>query len=308
MSVIANTDHNWYFELSSQPVPYEVNFWTPTPWNPKSLKEGDLFLFLLKAPYRKVCGYGRFSYYANMQVLEAWYRFGKGNGVNSLNELMMRANKYVSKNTSKRIGKEDYQHYIGCIVLKNVYFFDENSLVDLKDLKIDFSKNIVKYKYVEESEYILKTLEERKTTEMSRRFELVNETMAAYELKKQKVRNEQSAFRQQLMEIYRHQCSVTNESTREVLEAAHIQPYINMDSNNIQNGIVLRADLHRLFDHGLFTINEDYSIKTSEILHSNNYRMLENKKIYLPERTDLRPSEEAIAYHKENIFRPSLSI
>jgi putative restriction endonuclease len=45
-----------------------------------------------------------------------------------------------------------------------------------------------------------------------------------------------------------------------VLEAAHIIPYVSADSNLIQNGICLRADIHCLFDKNLIKIGPDYQI------------------------------------------------
>jgi putative restriction endonuclease len=63
---IAPTDLDWFETLREVQYPSTVNFWTPTPWNPRRLGEGDKFYFLLKAPYRKVGGYGHFFYYENM--------------------------------------------------------------------------------------------------------------------------------------------------------------------------------------------------------------------------------------------------
>ena len=39
-----------------------VNFWTPTPWGVKGLRKGDRLYFMLKAPVRKIGGYGIFSF------------------------------------------------------------------------------------------------------------------------------------------------------------------------------------------------------------------------------------------------------
>lgn len=95
MFAIAPTDINWYKFFMNNDVPNEVNFWTPTPWNVRRLVEGEKLLFLLKAPYRKICGYGSFKYYENLPIKEAWERFGSGNGVESLADL-----KELSKNTT----------------------------------------------------------------------------------------------------------------------------------------------------------------------------------------------------------------
>lgn len=94
MIAIAPTDLDWFKFLSEDLSTRVINFWTPTPWNVKQLDEGDKFYFLLKSPVRKIGGYGTFRYYENMSARKAWNKFGRGNGVNSLSELVVKANKY----------------------------------------------------------------------------------------------------------------------------------------------------------------------------------------------------------------------
>jgi hypothetical protein len=60
MIAIAPTHQSWFDQLRSRPHGKVVNFWTPTPWNVRQLKPGDLFYFLLKAPIRKIAGFGQF--------------------------------------------------------------------------------------------------------------------------------------------------------------------------------------------------------------------------------------------------------
>lgn len=149
MFAMAPTDIGWYTFFVNNPVPNEVNFWTPTPWNVRRLKEGDKFIFLLKAPYRKICGYGTFKYYENLSIQDAWSRFGIGNGVESLDELRYRSNTYVKKHSTINISASDNSRVIGCIVLTNVNFFGENDFINSEDIGIEFSPNIVKLKYFE---------------------------------------------------------------------------------------------------------------------------------------------------------------
>lgn len=76
-------------------------------------------------------------------------------------------------------------------------------------------------------------------------------------------RDGQEKFREDILWNYEEKCCITNEETRAVLEAAHIQEYISADSNHPQNGIPLRIDFHRLFDRGLLSISEDYTVMIS---------------------------------------------
>src|SRR5438309_1748593 len=64
------------------------------------------------------------------------------------------------------------------------------------------------------------------------------------------VREGQGTFRVRILDAYGRRCAVTGESSEPVLGAAHIQLYLGPASNHVQNGIALRADIHRLFDGG----------------------------------------------------------
>jgi putative restriction endonuclease len=83
MIALATIDIDWFRQLRSRQPSGPVKFWTPTPWNVRGVKPGGLLYFLLKAPYRKIGGYGQFVSYENMKLSEAWNRFGVDNGVAS---------------------------------------------------------------------------------------------------------------------------------------------------------------------------------------------------------------------------------
>jgi hypothetical protein len=147
MFAIAPTDIGWYKFFTENTVPSEVNFWTPTPWNIKRLSKGDKLLFLLKAPYRKICGYGTFDYYDNLSIMEAWSRFGTGNGVQSTDELRQRSNKYAKKRSVNNLIETDLTREIGCIVLTDVKFFGEEEFLSTDELEVSFPDQVVKLKY-----------------------------------------------------------------------------------------------------------------------------------------------------------------
>jgi hypothetical protein len=50
---------------------------------------------------------------------------------------------------------------------------------------------------------------------------------------------------------------VTGYSLPDVLEAAHIEPYLGTASNHVENGLLLRADIHILFDLNFIAVNPD---------------------------------------------------
>ena len=147
MFAIANTDLDWFGQLRNDG--YEqtpVNFWTPTPWNIKELQQGNRLYFMLKSPIRKIGGYGKFREYKNMSTTEAWNKYGKNNGVESLDELEKRTKFYSSKRSINNLVNE-----IGCILLEDINLFDDNEFTSPESLLgVGFSKQIVKIKYYEE--------------------------------------------------------------------------------------------------------------------------------------------------------------
>ena len=70
-------------------------------------------------------------------------------------------------------------------------------------------------------------------------------------------RQGQGAFRKKLVEVYKGECPITGCRVAWVLQAAHISPYRGPDTNKPDNGLLLRADVHTLFDLGLIAINPD---------------------------------------------------
>jgi putative restriction endonuclease len=112
-------------------------------------------------------------------------------------------------------------------------------------------------------------------------------------------RQGQGQFRSELLTAYDAQCSVSGCTVREVLEAAHIIPYKGAETNNVQNGVLLRADLHTLFDLGLITINaETHCIVISPKLSGTMYAEFEGKKIRLPSSKNNWPSQAALKEHR----------
>ena len=98
---------------------------------------------------------------------------------------------------------------------------------------------------------------------------------------------------------------MTNCDVTAVLEACHIYPYMGPKTNHPQNGIILRSDLHSLYDQGLIYFDENYIIRLSERLKiSEQYKYLDGQKIKnLPKNKLLQPSKEAIKYKlKEVVF------
>lgn len=297
MFAISPTDKNWFDYLKNEGFNSKVNFWTPTPWNIKNLKSGNKLYFMLKSPIRKIGGFGEFVEYKNMSALEAWNIFGYRNGRNSKDEFIQSIQKYIDKNSQKFGGKPiDLKTYeIGCIVLDNCEFWDEKNYIDISNHEVEFAPQVVTIKYFDQYDSI------KKSIEINTNFNIVNEKR----IEKKGITNVrigQSEFKAKILRAYKNKCCISNETTPELLEAAHIQEYRNNYSNHIQNGLLLRVDIHRLYDNRLIYIDNEYKIHISNLVTSENYRQYDGKIINLPNEITEYPSKEALEMRK-NEFR-----
>ena len=94
---------------------------------------------------------------------------------------------------------------------------------------------------------------------------------------------------------------MTEENSIQVLEAAHIVPYNGEATNHVQNGLLLRSDIHTLFDLELLSINpDDYTVVISPNLKSSSYANFAGERIQVPEAEEQRPSKEALKIHRES--------
>ena len=111
-------------------------------------------------------------------------------------------------------------------------------------------------------------------------------------------RRGQAAFREQLLAAYDGQCAMTGYDAQPSLEAAHIIPYADRGLSTPQNGLLLRADVHTLFDVGLVAVEpSDFTVQLSDRLAGTRYQHLEGKTLQLPRSVALRPSAEFLARH-----------
>lgn len=115
------------------------------------------------------------------------------------------------------------------------------------------------------------------------------------ELRSIAIRRGQPGFRNELIEAYNGRCAVTGCPLQPILEAAHILPYRGEKTNHVQNGLLLRADIHALFDLGLLSIDSNnLTIITSPDLQGTDYQNLSGKEILLPTSKAQWPSREAL--------------
>lgn len=113
-------------------------------------------------------------------------------------------------------------------------------------------------------------------------------------------RQGQYQFRQILLQAYKYRCAITGFDADVALEAAHIIPYVETQNNAPSNGLLLRADLHTLFDLNLIAINPDsLQINLAPSLQTTEYRSLQGKQLRIPEEEALQPNKQFLQRHFE---------
>jgi hypothetical protein len=112
------------------------------------------------------------------------------------------------------------------------------------------------------------------------------------------LRQGQGKFRRLVLSAYGERCAVSGCDVAQAVEAAHIFPYLGAETNVVPNGLLLRADLHTLYDLGLIAINPDsMQVVVSPKLRATSYASLANQPVRLPELPEHHPSRLALGRH-----------
>lgn len=109
-----------------------------------------------------------------------------------------------------------------------------------------------------------------------------------------RIRRGQAKFREKLLSAYSRTCAVTGCSVVELLEAAHIQPHAEEPNYSVTNGLLLRADIHTLFDLNLLTVDSRLRIRLAPSLLKSEYKDFEGKPLKEPATVSELPSSFAL--------------
>lgn len=305
------TDYDWFSLHASKPQVEEVNFWRPSSQATfKALQWGELFLFKLHAPRNFIVGGGFFTKFLLLPVSLAWEAFGEGNGARSLDEVRLRIAKYRKQPIA---ANEDPK--IGCILLEEPFFFEQRDWIATP---ADFKgPTQVGKSYQVESGTGAALWREVADRLQAKKVRTVGgpATAAAQEGARFGTpitvtpRLGQGSFRVLVTDAYGHRCAMTGERTLPVLEAAHIRPYAAGGEHSLSNGLLLRSDVHTLFDLGYITIDpDDKRILVSrrireEFENGRDYYALNGAKLAEPLDPLAVPSMESLIYHAQDVFR-----
>ena len=300
---IGMTDDKWYSYLADI-APDELNFWQPNNTNAfRAIAPGDMFLFKLHSPNNFITGGGWLIRHTRIPLSLAWEAFGVKNGVASYEAFCKSIWRYRKTNP-----KEDPDPVIGCILLTTPFFFDRTDWIPIPS---DWSANIVQGKTYHSEigeglkvfEQIMDRLAMRPSTGnvplgVSDRFG------TPYMVEP---RLGQGGFRILVTDAYQRRCAVTGEKTLPVLNASHIKPYAQNGPHDVRNGILLRQDVHTLFDRGYLTVTDRHVIEVSkrikeEFGNGKEYYAYHGKpQAILPEKQANQPADDFLIWHNEHV-------
>ena len=300
---VANTDPDWFDFLASQPGIDEVNFWQPTgSSNFGAIQPGELFLFRLKSPRNAIGGYGVFSHASNLPISLAWEAFGIKNGAPTLADVRQRVGKY-------RDHANQYENYtIGCrIVVQPVFLPPEKWIPQ----PASWGKSIVVGKTYSTDEHQGRALWDA----IAAVDEAIIEQRPGFAEEQRRYgepmliapRLGQGAFRIAVTDAYNRACAVSGGKVLPALDAAHIRAYGRGGTHEVSNGLLLRRDIHCVFDAGYVTIDEDLRFVVSDRVktdfdNGNEYRRLHGTVVTAPRSLKFQPDRAALRWHNETVF------
>ncbi|HUQ49076.1 MAG TPA: HNH endonuclease [Terriglobales bacterium] len=301
---VAITDFDWFTYLAAQ-QPDEVNFWQPSGSNQfRAIGASEPLLFKLHSPRNFIVGGGFLSRFTILPLSLAWAAFGQKNGAKTFDEMRERVWKY--KESPLIPGQEEA---IGCIMLQQPFFFPEEQWIPLPN----WAKSIVRGKTFDTDEQVGASLWAQVEERLATPLVLDESVLVAQEKFGQPQvvlpRLGQGSFRVLVTETYKRQCAISSSHVLPTLDAAHIRPYAHrLGSHSPTNGLLLRNDIHALFDRGYLTVTPDYHVEVSRMIKAefNNgleYYAMHGNKINLPEYDQFNPSRDALKWHNEQVFR-----
>ncbi len=301
--VVAVTDGEWFRYLRTRSDLTEINFWAPSGTNFRALGPGELFLFKLHAPLNFIVGGGVFAHASTMPCSLAWEAFGEANGAASLAEMRERIRRYRRTDSDFREGFQ-----IGCRILTQPFFLDEN---DWLPVPASWSMNIVTFKTfttdMPDGRQLWDSLIDRAMDTPQPGLSAGPQARFGDPVPV-RPRLGQGAFRVLVTDHYHRRCAITRERTLPALEAAHILPYGEGGQHEIKNGILMRRDIHSLFDLGYVTVTPKLVFEVSrrikeEFENGRDYYQMHGMQVEVPLGSELRPDGQLLRWHNEHKYR-----
>ena len=246
-------------------------------------------------------GGGIFTHPTSLPCSIAWETFGELNGAATFEQMRDRIIKY------RRTSRDDRSDFrIGCRILAMPFFFRESDWIPAP---ASWSRNIVRFKTYRTDERDGRELWDAVCDRLSRN-QVEDSWGSAMYGAPQIVRPRlgQGGFRVRIIDTYKRRCAVTAERTLPALEAAHIRPYAQQQSHEISNGLLLRRDIHSLFDKGYVTVTPKLRFEVSHRIRDDyengrDYYRLQGQKVWAPSDLALQPDPQSLEWHNANCYR-----
>lgn len=292
---------------------HEVNFWRPGPRTFRAISEGAPFLFKIRGA-DVVGGFGFFSRYVELSILEAWESFGVANGTPDREGLR----RFIAERRHEPIEGTPWSSKIGCITLWSPIFFEERNVVRrASDWSVQGAQAGGTFSLMEgDGRRVWEECQLRAAGYSARAAAgvrgVADAPMAQGSMYLRESRPGQRIFRASLFAAYGGACAITNEHSVPVLDGAHIRPYAEEGPDRVTNGLLIRTDLHRLFDDGYVTVTPEFHFEVGNTLRDeyDNGRVyyalrdeLHGRRIRLPEHAEDWPDRSALDWHSRERFR-----
>jgi len=310
---VANTDYDWYCFLRDRGPKEEVNFWQPGGKGrfPRLLA-GTPFFFKLKKQRQVIAGFGYYAHHSMLPMWLAWDTFLELNGAPNF-ESMKRRIESLRRSIGAHGRPEDA---IGCTMIVEPVFFREDEWIpgprDWKgqtvqgkgyDLATGEGQRILE-------ECLLRAQERGLAEPVVREREPIADGPAGERYGKPvlvRPRLGQKTFQIAVTDAYGRACAVTCEHSLPALDAAHIRPYGEGGVHSLGNGLLLRSDIHRLFDKFYVTVTPEFRFEVGRRLkldykNGQSYYPLDGKRIQLPSEISERPDPALLEWHNSRFL------
>jgi putative restriction endonuclease len=247
-------------------------------------------------------GGGTYVWSTSFPASITWEAFREKNGAATMADMRARIERY-----RRVVGLPNEDYTVGCIILEDPFFLAEDQWIPVPP---DWQRNIVQGKTYDLESMVGRrlweqVLEQRRLAMARAQLDPNAPMYGDSVLVRQRLG--QGAFRLLVTDAYGRRCAVTREKALPVLQAAHIRPVSHDGRHLVTNGLLLRSDVHTLFDRGYLTITPDYQFRASrrlrtEFQNGEEYFAMEGKELWLPPRPEDRPSSEFLRWHNDVSF------
>ena len=315
--LVCRVPHRWYSIVKNEYISAgsaATNFWTvkqgEAPDELAGLKPGSLVLNVVdEGDHFYIVGGGYFLNWGELKPVEAWERFGVRNGYSSFDDL--------KEEIAKQGGNAD-STLISTILFGTFIFSRHEVLMVPDEFKAEFSGGKSRFMLsVNEplGRYLERMLRDRRAGLNSDEYS--SDWRGIYYLAARHVEHSDiDGFYAAVLAAYNFKCAVTGSEVQPLLDVANIQPCYSNTFQSVQNGILMRTDLHRLFSEGYITLRYTQDLSAIEVMVSKtiktvggaDYLQYDGRRLTLPADKTKWPKREYLEWHQHKCFEHWLHV